>query len=53
MIARSEPVGEAGVATLRTPDFYLDDCGLDMGVPAMTAMKLHYMRTFPRGGPAR
>jgi amidohydrolase len=28
-----------------TPDFYVDDSGLQLGVRAMTAMTLHYMRT--------
>jgi amidohydrolase len=30
-----------------TPDFFIDDSGLDLGVRAMTAMALHYMRTHP------
>ena len=47
----SVPAGQA--ADHHTPDFYVDDSGLDVGVRAMTAMALHYMRTFPRGGPAR
>jgi amidohydrolase len=30
-----------------TPDFYVDDSGLGLGVRALTAMTLHYMRTRP------
>jgi amidohydrolase len=30
-----------------TPDFFIDDSGLDLGVRAMTAMALHYLRTHP------
>ena len=31
-----------------TPDFYVDDSGLDVGVRALAAMTLHYMRTKPK-----
>ena len=31
-----------------TPDFYIDDSGLDLGVSAMTAMTLAYMRSAAR-----
>jgi amidohydrolase len=34
-----------------TPDFFVDDSGLGLGVRAMTAMTLHYMRTNPRLAP--
>lgn len=40
------PEGEA--ADHHTPDFHIDDSGLDLGVRALTAMTLHYMRTNPR-----
>ena len=44
----SVPQGQA--ADHHTPDFQIDDSGLATGVRAMTAMALHYLRTFPRGG---
>jgi amidohydrolase len=31
-----------------TPDFFIDDSGLDLGVRALTAMTLHYMKQNPR-----
>ena len=31
-----------------TPDFFVDDSGLDVGVRALIAMTLHYMRSNPR-----
>jgi amidohydrolase len=33
-----------------TPDFYIDDSGLDLGVSALTAMTLAYMRTHAASG---
>jgi metal-dependent amidase/aminoacylase/carboxypeptidase family protein len=39
------------VADHHTPDFFIDDSGLGLGVKAMTAMTLHYMRTNPRVTP--
>jgi len=41
------PQGQA--ADHHTPDFYIDDSGLDVGVRALTAMTLYYMKTSPRG----
>ena len=40
-------VKEEDAADHHTPDFYVDDSGLDLGVKALTAMTLHYMRTRP------
>ncbi|MGH7677877.1 MAG: M20/M25/M40 family metallo-hydrolase, partial [Gemmatimonadaceae bacterium] len=39
------------VADHHTPDFFIDDSGLGLGVKAMTAMTLNYMRTNPRPTP--
>ena len=40
-------VKEEDAADHHTPDFFIDDSGLGLGVRAMTAMTLHYMRTRP------
>ena len=45
---RPANVPESQAAAHHTPDFFVDDSGLDLGVRALTAMTLHYMRTNPR-----
>lgn len=45
---RPANVSEADASDHHTPDFYIDDSGLGLGVKALTAMTLHYMRTHPR-----
>lgn len=45
---RPANVSREQAADHHTPDFYVDDSGLDVGVRALTAMTLHYMRTNPR-----
>jgi amidohydrolase len=45
---RPANVSEADAPDHHTPDFYIDDSGLGLGVKALTAMTLHYMRTHPR-----
>ena len=47
---RPKNVKEEDAADHHTPDFYIDDSGLGLGVRAMTAMTLHYMRTRPVTG---
>jgi amidohydrolase len=47
---RPANVPESQAADHHTPDFFVDDSGLDVGVRAFTAMTLHYMRTNPKGG---
>lgn len=42
---RPANVAENDAADHHTPDFFIDDSGLDLGVRAMTAMALHYLRT--------
>ncbi len=42
----SVPAGTA--ADHHTPDFFVDDSGLDVGVRALVGMTLHYMKTNPR-----
>ncbi|HJU90763.1 MAG TPA: amidohydrolase [Gemmatimonadaceae bacterium] len=42
---RPSNVKEEDAADHHTPDFYIDDSGLELGVRAMAAMALHYMRT--------
>lgn len=42
---RPANVTKEQAADHHTPDFYIDDSGLDLGVKALTAMTLHYMRT--------
>ena len=49
---RPAHVKEEDAADHHTPDFYVDDSGLGLGVRAMTAMTLHYMRTRPVTGRA-
>lgn len=44
---RPSNVKPEDAADHHTPDFFIDDSGLDLGVRAMTAMALHYMRTHP------
>jgi amidohydrolase len=41
---RPANVKEEEAADHHTPDFFIDDSGLDVGVRALTAMTLHYMR---------
>jgi amidohydrolase len=48
---RPANVKEEEAADHHTPDFFIDDSGLDVGVRALTAMTLHYMRTNPRPRP--
>ena len=45
---RPANVPEQQAADHHTPDFFVDDSGLDLGVRALAAMTLHYMRTHPR-----
>lgn len=45
---RPANVSEEDASDHHTPDFYIDDSGLDVGVRALTAMTLHYMRTHPK-----
>ena len=45
---RPANVSEADAADHHTPDFYIDDSGLGLGVKALTAMTLHYMRIHPK-----
>jgi amidohydrolase len=42
---RPSHISEADAPAHHTPDFYIDDSGLQLGVRALTAMSLHYMRT--------
>ena len=42
---RPTDVAEQNAADHHTPDFFIDDSGLTLGVRAMTAMALHYMQT--------
>lgn len=42
---RPSNVAEADAADHHTPDFFVDEGGLMLGVRAMTAMALHYLRT--------
>jgi metal-dependent amidase/aminoacylase/carboxypeptidase family protein len=46
---RPPNVPEKQAADHHTPDFFVDDSGLDVGVRAITALTLHYMRSNPRG----
>lgn len=48
---RPSNVPEAQAADHHTPDFFVDDSGLGLGVKAMTALTLHYMKTNPRVTP--
>ncbi len=45
---RPANVSAKDAADHHTPDFYIDDSGLDLGVKAFVAMTLHYMRTHPK-----
>ena len=49
---RPANVSEADASDHHTPDFYIDDSGLGLGVKALTAMTLHYMRTHSKTGTA-
>ena len=42
---RPTDLAEQNAADHHTPDFFIDDTGLTLGVRAMTAMALHYMQT--------
>jgi amidohydrolase len=46
---RPPHIAEADAPAHHTPDFQVDDSGLALGVRAMTAMALHYLRTHPAG----
>jgi amidohydrolase len=41
-------VAQGQAADHHTPDFYIDDSGLDVGVRALIGLTLHYMKTNPR-----
>ena len=45
---RPANVTKEQAADHHTPDFYIDDSGLDLGVRALIGMTLHYMKTNPR-----
>jgi metal-dependent amidase/aminoacylase/carboxypeptidase family protein len=45
---RPANVKESEAADHHTPDFHIDDSGLGLGVRALTAMTLHYMKTRPK-----
>jgi amidohydrolase len=47
---RPANVPQSQAADHHTPDFFVDDSGLDVGVRALIGMTLHYMRTNPKGG---
>ena len=44
---RPSNVAEADAPAHHTPEFYVDDSGLGLGVRAMTAMALHYLSARP------
>jgi amidohydrolase len=46
---RPAHVAEADAPDHHTPDFYVDESGLKLGVRAMTAMALHYLRAQQQG----
>ena len=46
---RPADVAEADAPDHHTPDFFIDDSGLGLGVRAMTAMALHYLTTNAAG----
>jgi amidohydrolase len=50
---RPAGVSYEDAADHHTPDFYIDDSGLTLGVRAMTALALNYLRTHPRGAGAQ
>jgi amidohydrolase len=45
---RPANVPKEQAADHHTPDFFVDDSGLDVGVRALIAMTLQYMRSNPR-----
>ena len=45
---RPANVAAGAAADHHTPDFFVDDSGLDVGVRALVGMTLHYMKTNPR-----
>ncbi|MEK7402700.1 MAG: amidohydrolase [Gemmatimonadota bacterium] len=45
---RPANVPKEQAADHHTPDFYVDDSGLDVGVRALIGMTLHYMKTIPK-----
>jgi amidohydrolase len=45
---RPANVASGAAADHHTPDFFVDDSGLDVGVRALVGMTLHYMKTNPR-----
>jgi amidohydrolase len=45
---RPASVSAEKAAQHHTPDFFVDDSGLDVGVRALIALTLHYMRSNPR-----
>lgn len=45
---RPANVSEAAASDHHTPDFFIDDSGLDVGVKALMAMTLEYMRLHPK-----
>ena len=48
---RPANVSKADASDHHTPDFFIDDSGLGLGVKALTAMTLHYMRIHPTKAP--
>ncbi len=46
---RPADVPKEAAADHHTPDFFVDDSGLGLGVRAMTALTLHYLRTHEAG----
>ncbi len=48
---RPADVAEEDAAPHHTPEFYVDDSGLGVGVRAMTAMALHYLNSRTPGEP--
>jgi amidohydrolase len=45
---RPANVARENAADHHTPDFFVDDSGLDVGVRALIGMTLHYMKTNPK-----
>jgi amidohydrolase len=50
---RPSNVSADEAADHHTPDFFVDDSGLGLGVQALTAMTLEYMRSHPKARAAR
>src|SRR3712207_4514691 len=50
---RPSNVAPDKVADHHTPDFYIDESGFGLGVRALTAMALHYMRSHQQVGSSR